>query len=194
MMEKGLVVKKEIFIQKSNENIRDYYDIDPKVALLQGRKLERGLSARSIWLDPRISLSLYGPSKSSKNNITIHIKSASLSSWDRLITPTCSNCTQSSRTKTPSISSQSKIDDRKLPRRRRPPDQTLKGTSQWTVSSIDLQAGIRGNQLLSQSEYHAPRCKALKLCLFELQDSGLEADRLRSGLEMEREPQKTAFQ
>lgn len=30
-MEKGLVVKKEIFIQRSKEKIRDHYDIDPKV-------------------------------------------------------------------------------------------------------------------------------------------------------------------
>lgn len=147
-MEKGLVVKKEIFIQKSNENIRDYYDIDPKVGLQQDRKLGRGLSARSIWLDPRIGLSQCGPSKSSENNITIHIKSVSLLFWDRLITPTCSNYTLSSRTKTPFISSQSKIDDRKLPRGRRPLDQTLEGASQWTVSPIDLQAGIGGNQLL----------------------------------------------
>ena len=30
-MEKGLIVKKEIFIQKLKEDIRQYYDIDPKV-------------------------------------------------------------------------------------------------------------------------------------------------------------------
>lgn len=34
-MEKGLVVKKEIFIQRSKENIRDHYDIDPKVTAVR---------------------------------------------------------------------------------------------------------------------------------------------------------------
>lgn len=30
-MEKGLVVKKEIFIQRSKEKIGDHYEIEPKV-------------------------------------------------------------------------------------------------------------------------------------------------------------------
>ena len=30
-MEKGLIVKKDIFIQKLKEDIRQHYDIDPKV-------------------------------------------------------------------------------------------------------------------------------------------------------------------
>ena len=47
-MEKGLVVNKELFIQKSKEDIRKHYDIDPKVLIEASRKSGRGPMARSI--------------------------------------------------------------------------------------------------------------------------------------------------
>ncbi len=54
-MEKGLVVKKQIFIQKIQEDIRHYYDIDFKVTDVSSRNLGRGPMERSIWDTLKIS-------------------------------------------------------------------------------------------------------------------------------------------
>jgi hypothetical protein len=71
-MEKGLVVKKEIFIQKLKEDIRQYYELDPKVRIEGLRKSEREAMAKSISVDPRTNLTLFGLSKWSRKICTMH--------------------------------------------------------------------------------------------------------------------------
>ena len=62
-MEKGLVVKKEIFIMKSKEDIHKHYDIDNKVTKDILSKLGKEPMGRYFWVDQKTNPILSEPSK-----------------------------------------------------------------------------------------------------------------------------------
>ena len=62
-MEKSLVVKKQIFILKSKDDIHNHYEIEAKVRILCFRRSVKEPTGRYFWVDPKTSPISPEPSK-----------------------------------------------------------------------------------------------------------------------------------